>query len=108
MPSLDEIYATKPEPQIAAQGPLNLGDELLKQYARAKLMLQEAEEEPLNYRTQTLNAITSIIGQIVKLQSDLHTLEEVKKIEVALSTALKKFPDLQQEFLGEYKGALNL
>jgi hypothetical protein len=44
----------------------------------------------------------------VKLQSDLHTLEEIKRVEMALSHSLKQFPELQQEFFDTYKGALKL
>lgn len=110
MASLDELYSKKVAPEPVQEGPLDLNQELLKQYEKAQTMLRDAEleEAPLNYRVQALNAISSIINQIVKMQTDLHTLEEIKKIETALSTALKKFPELQQEFLDEYKGALDL
>lgn len=111
MASLDELYAKKaPQSQPQPKAPLDLNQELLAQYEKAQTMLRDAEleEAPLNYRVQALNAISSIINQIVKMQTDLHTLEEIKKIEGALVAALKKFPDLQQEFLDEYKGALDL
>jgi len=95
-------------PQIEDDGPLDLSKELYKQYRKAQQMLMDAEydDAPLNYRTQTLNAISSIISQLVKLQMDLHTLEEVKKIEGALAATLKKFPEIQQEFLEEYAKGL--
>jgi hypothetical protein len=113
MASLDEIYAQKkaaPPPPETKDGPLDLHAELLLQYQKAKDMLQDAEisDEPLNYRVQALNAIGSVISQLVKLQSDLHTLEEIKRVEMALSHSLKQFPELQQEFFDTYKGALKL
>jgi hypothetical protein len=111
MPSLDDLYAArKAAPAPAQTGPLDLHQELLAQYAKAKDMLETAElsDEPLNHRVAALNAISSCIGSLVKLQSDLHTLEEIKKIEVALTQSLKKFPELQQDFLETYKGALSL
>jgi hypothetical protein len=111
VPSLDEIAAlNQPQkpPAVNQDGPLDLSDELHKQYQKAKQMLQDAEyeEAPLNYRVQALNAISSIIAQLVKLQSDLHTLEEVKKIEAALGTTLKKFPEVQADFFDELGKAL--
>ncbi len=109
MPSLDEIYTQKAAPAVVQQE-LDLHQELLKQYAKAKQMLQDAEssDEPLNYRVQALNAISSIISQLVKLQADLYQMEEIKKVEGALAQTLKKFPDIQQDFLDNYKGALSL
>jgi hypothetical protein len=113
MASLDEIYAQKkaaalpPEPK---EGPLDLHTELLRQYQKAKDMLQDAElsEEPLNYRVQALNAIGSVISQLVKLQSDLHTLENIQKIESALIETLKAMPEVREAFLEHYKGALKV
>ncbi len=111
MASLDELYAKKaPQSQPQPKAPLDLNQELLAQYEKAQTMLRDAEleEAPLNYRVQALNAISSIINQIVKMQTDLHTLEEVKKIEGALAETLKALPDVREEFLERYKGALAL
>lgn len=116
MPTLEELAAlNRPPPpprmpQIEDDGPLDLSKELHKQYRKAQQMLMDAEydEAPLNYRTQTLNAISSIISQLVKLQMDLHTLEEVKKIEGALIETLKEMPEVREAFLLKYKGALTI
>jgi hydroxypyruvate isomerase len=109
MPSLDEIYTQKAAPAVVQQE-LDLHQELLKQYAKAKQMLQDAEssDEPLNYRVQALNAISSIISQLVKLQADLYQMEEIKKVEGALVETLKAMPEVREAFLSKYAGALNL
>jgi hypothetical protein len=111
MASLDDIYAArKPAAPAAQAGPLDLHQELLAQYAKAKDMLETAElsDEPLNHRVAALNAISSCISSMVKLQSDLHTLEEIKKIENALIDTLKAMPEVREKFLNFYKGALKI
>ena len=110
MPTLDEIYTHKEAPVAVQQQDMDLNLELLKQYAKAKQMLQDAElsKAPLNYRVQALNAISSIISQLVKLQADLYQMEEIKKVEGALVETLKSMPDVREAFLSKYTGALNL
>lgn len=110
MASLDELYSKKVAPEPVPEGPLDLNQELLKQYEKAQTMLRDAEleEAPLNYRVQALNAISSIINQIVKMQTDLHTLENVRAIENALIETLKSMPEVREEFLKRYSGALKV
>lgn len=111
MASLDELYAKKaPQPIPQPKAPLDLNQELLAQYEKAQTMLRDAEleEAPLNYRVQALNAISSIINQIVKMQTDLHTLENVRVIENALIETLKSMPEVREEFLKRYKGNLTI
>lgn len=85
---------------------LNLKAELLTQYNRTRQMLHEASYDstiPLNQKAQVINAATSILGQLTKSEAELHSVEEVKKIEAVLIDTLKLFPELQEGFLLRYK-----
>ena len=115
----DEKPADKlPErPQIALtdlKGPLkdiDLDGELFTQYARAKnlLALAETDEEiALNQKVQAMNSIVGILSQIVKLQSDVYNAQSAAELENTLISVLKKFPDLKDAFLKEYKKALDV
>lgn len=87
---------------------LDLKNELLEQYNRARKLLHEASynaEVPLNQKASVINSATSILAALTKSQAELHSVEEVKKLELALVTALKKFPELQEEFMKVYKAA---
>lgn len=87
---------------------LNLDSELLIQYQNAKALYGISYQDPTNQRTAVLNTITSILAQIVKLQTDLYDAEYTKRIEATLIKTLKQFPDLQTEFLKNYEEALNV
>jgi len=84
---------------------LNLEVELLEQYNRARKLLHDAnydEEVPLSQKAAALNSATSIIGALIKSQAELYSLERIKKIESVLIATLKKFPELQEEFIEAY------
>lgn len=90
---------------------LDLDHELLTQYKSAQTLLTEATYDkviPLNQKAQILNSITAIITQIIKLQMDVHSIEEVKEIESALIETLKEFPDIKAKFLSAYKKRLKV
>lgn len=90
---------------------LDLDHELLTQYKAAQTLLTEAAYDkvtPLNQKAQILNSITAIITQIIKLQLEVHSIQEVKEIESALIETLKAFPDVKQKFLDTYKKKLKL
>jgi hypothetical protein len=84
---------------------LNLEDELLEQYNRARKILHDASYDegiPLSQKAAALNSATSIIGALIKSQAELYSLERIKKIENVLIATLKKFPELQDEFMAAY------
>lgn len=84
---------------------LNLEVELLEQYNRARKLLHDAnydEEIPLSQKAAALNSATSIIGALIKSQAELYSLERIKKIESVLIQTLKRFPDMQEEFMQVY------
>jgi hypothetical protein len=88
---------------------LNLEQELLEQYNRARRLLHTAATDdaiPLAQKASALNSATAIISALTKTQADLYSLERVKKIEAVLIATLKQFPQLQEEFLEAYTKAL--
>lgn len=99
----EEVYIPDFVPLTSTS--LNLEDELLEQYNRARKLLHDAnydEEIPLSQKAAALNSATSIIGALIKSQAELYSLERIKKIESVLIATLKKFPDLQEEFMEAY------
>lgn len=88
---------------------LNLEVELLEQYNRARKLLHDAnydEEIPLSQKAAALNSATSIIGALIKSQAELYSLERIKKIENVLIQTLKRFPEMQEEFMNVYTESL--
>lgn len=84
---------------------LDLEDELLKQYNTAKNLYEDAEfdeEVPLNQKAQTLNAISAILGQIIKQREMLHNVQTITAIEQALVATLKDFPEVKEGFMTAY------
>ena len=87
---------------------LNLEDELLVQYNRARELLHDAkylEDVPLNQKAQVINSATSILGALIKNKAELYSLERIKKIENILLDTLKSYPDMQETFLAQYSAA---
>lgn len=97
---------TKPRTKRSLKD-LNLEVELLDQYKRALLLMDTlGENTPANQQAQVLNSCTSIIQQIIKTQSDLYNVETIKVMEATLLDTLKKFPELQEDFMRAYSKAL--
>lgn len=86
---------------------INLEEELLEQLRSAKALLRDSEDAPANQRSQVSNSITTILKQLVDLQTSVTTTETIKKIERNLLTTLKKFPEMQSHFMTAYEEALN-
>lgn len=89
---------------------LNLKQELLEAYNKAKLLLSEAEYDesiPLNQKVQAVNSIAAILQTIAKTQETLHNTQTITKIEAVLINTLKTYPELREAFLEEYERALN-
>lgn len=106
-----DTLAARPKPKsetlqlllpVAPLADLNLTEELYAQYVKAKQMLADSSSEPLNQRAQTMNSIVSILTQIAKIRTDLYDAERLKKLEAALLTTLKEFPELSDRFLELY------
>ena len=87
---------------------LNLEDEILSQYNAARKLYHDSSydlEVPVNQKAQVLNSISAIIATLVKSQQDLYNMERIKKIESILLATLKRHPELQQDFMQDYKRA---
>ena len=114
----DERPTDKPPEKLVVLTDLNgslkdidLDSELYTQYARAKNLLALAEtddEIALNQKVQAMNSIVGILSQIVKLQADVYNAKSAAELENILISVLKKFPELKDSFLKEYKKALDV
>ena len=58
---------------------------------------------PANQKAQTANAVATILGNLIKLQSEVYTSERLKKIEQVMVAAVDQFPDtIGTAFYAEY------
>ena len=89
---------------------LDLDAELYNAYAKAKNYLADVQSDdqvPPNQVAQVFNTISAILKEIVKMQTELHNAEKVKKLEAAMIQAIKLAPpESQQAFLEEYEKIL--
>lgn len=99
------------EPQLLTSlDELDLSNELLEAYNKAKTLLIDAEYEesiPLNQKVQAVNSIAAILQTIAKTQETLHNTQTITKIEAVLINTLKTYPELREAFLEDYERALN-
>ena len=114
---LHSEYEPPPEkrmgPHLAESGSLqslNLDNELYTTYAKAKNYLADLQFEDNvapNHIAQVFNTISTILKEIVKMQTDLYNAERVKKLEAAMISAIKKAPlEAQVEFFEQYEKSL--
>ncbi len=89
---------------------LDLDAELYNAYAKAKNYLADVQSDesiPPNQLAQLMNTISAILKEIVKMQTELHNAERVKKLEAAMIQAIKLAPlESQQAFLVQYEAIL--
>ena len=89
---------------------LDLDAELYNAYAKAKNYLADVQSDesiPPNQLAQLMNTISAILKEIVKMQTELHNAEKVKKLEAAMIQAIKLAPlESQQAFLVQYEAIL--
>ena len=89
---------------------LDLDAELYNAYAKAKNYLADVQSDesiPPNQLAQLMNTISAILKEIVKMQTELHNAERVKKLEAAMIQAIKLAPlESQQAFLVQYETIL--
>lgn len=97
-------------PERGSLKSLNLDAELYNAYAKAKnylAIVQSDDSVPPNQVAQVFNTISAILKEIVKMQTELHNAEKVKKLEAAMIQAIKLAPlESQQAFLEEYEAIL--
>ena len=89
---------------------LDLDAELYNAYAKAKNYLADVQSDdqvPPNQLAQLMNTISAILKEIVKMQTELHNAEKVKKLEASMIQAIKLAPlESQQAFLEQYETLL--
>ena len=79
-------------PEQGSLKSLDLDAELYNAYAKAKNYLADVQSDdqvPPNQVAQVFNTISAILKEIVKMQTELHNAERVKKLEAAMIEALK-------------------
>lgn len=85
---------------------LDTAQELMLQYQRAENLAGSVLTDvdvPPNQRAQVLAAVTAVLSQIIKLQTDLHNSQQFKRIEMIMIDTLKAFPEMQAAFMDAYR-----
>jgi hypothetical protein len=103
---------------VPPQAPSNLPDSLSELDSNAALLEQYTaavelrdsilydDEIPANQKSQVINSCQAVLAAIIKLQTELHNSERMKRMERTLLSVLKRHPDLQEEFMQDYEEAL--
>jgi hypothetical protein len=88
---------------------LNLTEELGLQYRQGKVLLSSIQNDkttPANQKAQVFNSVGAQLGQIVKMQSDVFSMQRLKKFEIAFIKAAETLPQAAKEaffdLYGEY------
>lgn len=110
---LEDLSLKAPEEKVYLQATggelkgLNLDGELYDRYTEAKQFLQDTMMDPEvtpNQVAQVMNSVNSILKEIVKMQTEVQSAEKVKKLELAMVTALKlTTPEVQDAFFAEFE-----
>lgn len=88
---------------------MDLEHELVMQFQVAKALQSDtlaSEEEESHRKATTISTCASVLQQLVKMQTELHTAERFKAMESNLIKVLQDFPDLSNKFLDEYERSL--
>ena len=103
-------HGTSYLPEEGSLKSLDLDAELYNAYAKAKNYLADVQSDetvPPNQVSQVFNTISAILKEIVKMQTELHNAEKVKKLEAAMITAIKLAPKKSQDaFFTQYASIL--
>ena len=103
-------HGTSYLPEQGSLKSLNLDAELYNAYAKAKNYLADVQSDdsiPPNQVAQVFNTISAILKEIVKMQTELHNAEKVKKLEAAMIQAIKLAPKKSQDaFFTQYASIL--
>lgn len=109
--SLSDLYRMRAEidamlpPQTLAS--MNLEEELVRQFSTVKALqtsILDDDEVPANQRAQVAGQVASTLGQLVKMQSELHTAERFKAIESLMIKYMKRLPlDVAEAFINDYE-----
>ena len=90
---------------------LDLEAELALQFAALQQLQNSVIDDndtPANQKAQVANSLSAALVNLVKLQSDVHNSERMKKIESLLIDALRELPvEAVEAFLARYERELN-
>jgi hypothetical protein len=86
---------------------IDMEAELVLQLHQVKGMLDDVINDggtPANQKAQVANSITTILGQLSKIQTEMYDAERVKAMEAALIKTLEsETPELKEKFLATYE-----
>lgn len=88
---------------------LDVASELATAYQHAKRLAEAAEfdlETPLNQKAQIVNSLNTLLASITRSRSEIYSAERNRAMEAALLNTLKKYPEVQKDFMAGYKVAL--
>lgn len=78
---------------------IDLGQELADNLTAARQLRLDIthDDTPANQKAQVMNTITSILANLVKLQTDLYNAQRQKDLEEILITVIKTLPTPAQD-----------
>lgn len=98
------------EERLPCLNDLDLQQELVLQFASAKSMLADAQDDkktPLNQKSQIINTASSLLKQLAEMQIKLYNAERNKALELCLIDILKEAdPEDRDAFMEEYERRL--
>ena len=99
------------EERLPCLNDLDLQQELVLQFASAKSMLADAQDDkktPLNQKSQIINTASSLLKQLAEMQIKLYSAERNKALELCLIDILKEAdPEDRDAFMEEYERRLS-
>ena len=99
------------EERLPCLNDLDLQQELVLQFASAKAMLADAQDDkrtPLNQKSQIINTASSLLKQLAEMQIKLYSAERNKALELCLIDILKEAdPEDRDAFMEEYERRLS-
>lgn len=110
-PDEEKARPQTPFVEVSNLKDMSLETELVLQYNKANRLLWAAEydqEIPLGQKASALNAIRSVLADIIRMQTELYNAERLKLLEATLLEVLKEYPAVQAEFLSRYKERLGV
>ena len=97
----DRINLKLPKSSLAS---LDLMEELVTQFLSGKKMLDDAKNEPLNQRAQTMNAIVAVLKTLTEAQKSFYSAERLQKFEKVATELFKEYPDAYERYLEAMEG----
>jgi hydroxypyruvate isomerase len=100
-----DLHHKTPEPKFLHQLPpvdlatLDLNQELADNLTAARQLRLDIthDDTPVNQKAQVMNTITTILTNLVKLQTDLYNSQRQKELEGVLIQTMQQMPEEVQE-----------